>query len=237
MDMLKIKSLLSVLEPEDAKEACGEDGFDVIYRLQTICQKENFPRIHAMQKYYNFSLNEDSLNLTHYCKNFKKQSLVAPETVPTGEKLSFLKTGNFLHVSSTENARELFSSNHKCPILSYPYKCTPIMRQWKSDVETFDGTLSNDIFKYTQRPEHLKIFIDSFIRRYSADKKFLSIHWRYDEKDWKNEQCKNSGYKLICENFNLLSDSNAIAEFLGKHLEEDQGRDLYDFIYIATPVS
>ena len=45
MDMLNIKSLLSVLEPDDAKQACGQDGFDVIYRLQQICQKENFPRV------------------------------------------------------------------------------------------------------------------------------------------------------------------------------------------------
>jgi len=34
-----------------------------------------------------------------------------------------------------------------------------------------------------------------------------------------------------------LSDSNAIADFLGKHLEEKQEKELYDFIYIATPVS
>ncbi|CBY12094.1 unnamed protein product [Oikopleura dioica] len=151
MDMFKIKSLLSVLEPEDANQACGEDGFDVIYRLQTICQKENFPRVKAMQKYYNFQNNENSLNLTNYCKFRKKQSLSAPETVPSEEKLALLKSGNFLHVSSTQNARQLLTSNHKCPILSYPYKCTPIMRQWKNNGQTFDGTLSNDIFKYTQR--------------------------------------------------------------------------------------
>ena len=47
--MFKIKSLISVLEPEDAKEACGEDGFDILYRLQTICQKENYPRVQVSQ--------------------------------------------------------------------------------------------------------------------------------------------------------------------------------------------
>jgi len=63
MDMLKIKSLLSVLEPEDANQACGEGGFDIIYRLQTICQKENFPRVQVRR------LILISLILFRLCKN------------------------------------------------------------------------------------------------------------------------------------------------------------------------
>ncbi|CAG5076531.1 Oidioi.mRNA.OKI2018_I69.PAR.g8483.t1.cds [Oikopleura dioica] len=235
MDMSKIKSLISVIEPEDAQQACGEDGFDIIYRLQTICQKENYPRVQAIEEYYNFT-SSSSLNLTYYCQNWKKQQLAPFETFPPPDELKSYKAGNFLQVASLADARKKLSSDHKCPVASYPYKCTPIMRQWHKP-EADDGELSKAIFEHTQRPEHLEIFVDSFVRKYSPDKKFLSIHWRYDEKDWKNEQCKAIQYKLICDNFDLLSDSKAIADFLGKHLDKIGGEEVFDFIYIATPPS
>ena len=50
MDLKRIKELISVIEPEEALEKCGEDGFDVLYRIQRICQPDNFDRIQVRSK-------------------------------------------------------------------------------------------------------------------------------------------------------------------------------------------
>ena len=45
VDLKRIKELISVVEPESALDKCGNDGFDILYRLQQICQRDNFNRI------------------------------------------------------------------------------------------------------------------------------------------------------------------------------------------------
>ena len=45
VDLKRIKELISVVEPENALEKCGKNGFDILYRLQQICQRDNYNRI------------------------------------------------------------------------------------------------------------------------------------------------------------------------------------------------
>jgi hypothetical protein len=78
--------------------------------------------------------------------------------------------------------------------------------------------------------------VDSFIKRFSPSKKYISIHWRYDTSDWKNEQCKSPRFKLVCENFDILQNPNRLSTFLMKFFEETGAEKNYDFVYIATPV-
>lgn len=63
----------------------------------------------------------------------------------------------------------------------------------------------------------------------------MAIHWRYDEQDWKNEQCRRRPDFLICKDFDIMRDperlSNEIENYLSS-LEEE-----FDFIYIAAPPS
>ena len=101
-----------------------------------------------------------------------------------------------------------------------------------------ESDLAREIIKFTERPKHIKNLISKFIRLYSGDRinpTFMTIHWRYDEQDWKNEQCKRKPDFLICKDFDIMRDperlSNEIENYLSS-LEDD-----FDFIYIAAPPS
>ena len=101
-----------------------------------------------------------------------------------------------------------------------------------------ESELAREIIKFTERPKHIKNLISKFIRLYSRNRKnpkFMAIHWRYDEQDWKNEQCRRKPDFLICKDFEIMRDperlSNEIENYLSS-LEED-----FDFIYIAAPPS
>jgi hypothetical protein len=104
--------------------------------------------------------------------------------------------------------------------------------------ESEESDLAREIIQFTERPKHIKNLISKFIRLYSGNRKnptFMTIHWRYDENDWKNEQCKRKPDFLICKDFDIMRDperlSNEIENYLSS-LEDD-----FDFIYIAAPPS
>jgi hypothetical protein len=48
--------------------------------------------------------------------------------------------------------------------------------------------MMRDIVAMTPRPKHVKESIDEFIKR-RIRKKFVSMHWRYNDEDW-SMHCK-----------------------------------------------
>lgn len=73
-------------------------------------------------------------------------------------------------------------------------------------------------FRYTQRPKHIRNLINKFVEKYSGGKEepyYMAIHWRYDEKDWKDEQCKRRPDFKICKDFELMRDPERLSDELG----------------------
>ena len=63
----------------------------------------------------------------------------------------------------------------------------------------------------------------------------MAIHWRYDEQDWKNEQCRRKPDFLICKDFEMMRDPERLSSELEKYLSSLDEQ--FDFIYIAAPPS
>ena len=63
----------------------------------------------------------------------------------------------------------------------------------------------------------------------------MAVHWRYDEKDWKEEQCKRKPDFKICEDFEIMRDSEKLSDEIEAYLSSLEEE--FDFIYIAAPPS
>ncbi|CAG5079027.1 Oidioi.mRNA.OKI2018_I69.PAR.g9150.t1.cds [Oikopleura dioica] len=103
-----------------------------------------------------------------------------------------------------------------------------------------DRQLAMDIVKYVQRPEAFQNVVKKFIAEKAAGKPLISVHWRYDQRDWllhcdrlpdgqADKSCRNVAQML--ENPELAADNFRIfLRGVRNALKQDM------IVYIAAPM-
>ena len=145
-----------------------------------------------------------------------------------------------LQMNNPEMIKKLFAEGKetKCAVTGFPYESVNFMKLVTSKTENAEENLAREIIKFTERPKHIKNLISKFIRLYSGNKtnpNFMAIHWRYDEKDWKDEQCRRKPDFIICKDFDIMRDPERLSSAIEKYLSSLKEK--FDFIYIAAPPS
>ena len=105
-----------------------------------------------MRDFYNFPTTPKTIDYAQICRS--KTSLKEVQTVPSREIIeSVFHGGNIIQIKSTENAKEeirkYYSSDYKCPLATYAYNSSPILRAKGKENET--GEISRDVIAHTQR--------------------------------------------------------------------------------------
>ena len=107
-----------------------------------------------MRDFYNFPKTEKTIDYAAKCedKTINSVDIVPPRDVYTFRSNILLIRDK---VDPLQKVRDLYTSDHKCPLATYPYNSSPILKAWKNgNRQYFKNKIEIIIFN-----EFLKFYI------------------------------------------------------------------------------
>ena len=110
----------------------------------------------------------------------------------------------------------------------------------KSNVNYLNATnseLISAVIDAVRHPPSIVKVAEDYIRDVLKNRKYIGLHWRYDEKDWVSRTCVSNEWKKTCEKINQTTASH-VAEAIVNVIKEERNISKEQTpIYIATPPS
>ena len=100
-----------------------------------------------------------------------------------------------------------------------------------------DSELISAVIDAIRHPPCIVKVAEDYIRDILKSRKYIGLHWRYDQRDWMHIACRNDTWKKTCEKISQTTPSH-LAEVIASAIKEERNISKEQTpIYIATPPS
>ncbi|XP_039265084.2 uncharacterized protein LOC120340788 [Styela clava] len=228
VDFVTLCSFISCVTMQQFRTACGNQA-DVILRLRHYSKK----RIPEMESLTGVRFS--------YSNNPKEPKLNLVPKEPENKATTY-----FGH--KEKEIQAIFNSKGRCAIYALPYynmkirlKASPTHIRTQADLHSMSDTdVFSEIIRHTPAPKYLRSVAEDFIKTKFGGAKFLTVHWRYDKKDWMKrcgELQAGSSRKKLCNEAALIQPPDVAQAVLLKLDDVKFTVPGITHIYIASPPS